>query len=312
MRRLAVVVAFGLMGHAWGQIDPVRTYNGINLPFEVKVRARGEARIELLSAPDAKVLASVPVESGRVDLARLFPDLWATKQPKLVVVQLVEGTRRVGPGLILQPMTNPTISRLAADGKTLEFVPDEDQAFAGYRVWVDQNVVFRTTFGEIELRMRPDAAPNTAWNFLELVRGGFYRQIPWHRIVAIRPSNGQPFVIQAGDPTGTGNGGPGFAYALEKSPLEHDFGVISMARSTDPNTNGSQIFIALSREGTKHLDGRYAAFGEAIRGADVILKLAAVKVGKEDRPVEMPYILSARLVKAKPFGTGPARVVRPK
>ena len=148
--------------------------------------------------------------------------------------------------------------------------------------------------------MRPDAAPNTAWNFLELVKGGFYTDIIWHRIVAKR-ADGSPFVIQAGDPTGTGNGGPGYAFPLEDSPLPHDFGVISMARSTDPNTNGSQIFVCLSRAGTKHLDHRYASFGELVRGKEVVLKTGQVPVGKDDHPTDPPVIRRAYLVNAKPY-----------
>jgi peptidyl-prolyl cis-trans isomerase B (cyclophilin B) len=158
--------------------------------------------------------------------------------------------------------------------------------------------------GSIEFQLRPDAAPNTAWTIMELVKGGLYRDTIFHRVVAKR-KDGTPFVIQGGDPTGTGSGSAGFSYPLENSPLLHDFGVISIARSTDPNTNGCQIFVGLSREGTKHLDSKYAAFGQAVKGGEVILKIAAVPVGKEDRPNDPPKIKNARLVDAPPYGTGP-------
>jgi peptidyl-prolyl cis-trans isomerase B (cyclophilin B) len=145
---------------------------------------------------------------------------------------------------------------------------------------------------------------------MELVKGGLYTDTIWHRVVAKR-ADGSPFVIQGGDPAGTGSGGPGFAYALEKSTLPHDFGVISIARSTDPNTNGCQVFVCLSREGTKHLDGRYASFGQLVRGADAVLKIGAVPVGKEDRPLNPPKIHGAELIDAAPYGTGPAVLSRP-
>ena len=105
------------------------------------------------------------------------------------------------------------------------------------------------------------------------------------------------FVIQAGDPTGTGSGSPGYSFILEKSPLPHDFGVLGMARSSDPNTNGAQFYVALSREATEHLDGKYVTYGQLVRGKEVIMKIANVKIGpKDDRPEKPPVIKSARLV----------------
>ena len=161
-------------------------------------------------------------------------------------------------------------------------------------------------------RLRPDVAPNTVWHIRELARGGFYTDIPFHRILPTHRS-GKPFVIQAGDPTGSGSGGPGVFIDLEPSDLEHKFGVLSMARTGDPDTNGSQFFVALSREATVHLNGLYTAFGEAISGADAIIAieqtpLADARMGS---PVEAPRIISAELIDAAPFGTGPKAIERP-
>ncbi len=148
--------------------------------------------------------------------------------------------------------------------------------------------------------MRPDVAPNTVWNFVQLVQGGFYRDIIFHRIINKHPRTGKPFVIQAGDPTGTGSGSPGYSFILEKSSLPHDFGVLGMARSTDPNTNGSQFYVALSREATQHLDGKYVTYGQLVRGKEVIEKVAAVAIGpKDDRPVKPPVIKGIKLVNPK-------------
>ena len=88
---------------------------------------------------------------------------------------------------------------------------------------------------------------------------------------------------------------------LEKSTLKHNFGVLSMARGSDPDTNGSQIFVALSREGTSFLDGRYTAFAEAVEGATVIREIAAVPVGPEDRPLDPPMLLSCETRDAPPI-----------
>ncbi|MCB9861278.1 MAG: peptidylprolyl isomerase [Phycisphaeraceae bacterium] len=154
-----------------------------------------------------------------------------------------------------------------------------------------------TSKGDIELRLRPDQAPNTCWNFRHLVEGGFYTDIIFHRIV------GPNFVIQAGDPTGMGSGGPGYNFDLEDSKLPHDFGVLSTARSGDPNSNGSQIFICLSRDGTNFLDGRYTSYGQTVRGFDVIREIAAVPVNNQ-RPIDPPVWHSAELIDAPPYGTG--------
>jgi len=187
---------------------------------------------------------------------------------------------------------------------------EREIVYSGIRAYVDRHVVLETTEGDIRFRLRPDAAPNTAFNFRHLVEGGFYTDIIFHRVVATLP-NGAPFVIQTGDPSGGGSGGPGYFLDLEETPLAHDFGVISMARSDDPNSNGSQIFVCLSRAGTAHLDGRYTAFGEAISGAEVIGRIGRVEVGEGARPVAPPLIVSARLVDAPPLGQEAERVSKP-
>lgn len=316
--KLSCFVTFALcfagLGSISAQIQPVYTYNGIGRSFPVRVQlpvgARGESTIQLLAPVTAEVVQKTTVQGGDQDLAKLFPDLWTNKKPSLLYAQLVLDGRKVGPALVLQPMLNPQISRLKADGKTVEFVTDEDgPMFNGFRAYVDKLIVLDTSMGMIEFQLRPDAAPNTTWTIMELVRGGQYRDTIFHRVVAKR-KDGTPFVIQGGDPTGTGSGGPGFSYPLEDSTLPHDFGVISIARSTDPNTNGGQIFVCLSREGTKHLDHHYAAFGQAVKGADAILRIAAVPVGKEDRPNDPPRIKNARLVDAPPYGIGPKPISR--
>ena len=293
---------------ALAQIEPVYTYNGIHRTFPIRVRvpagSRGAIQIELLKPVTAEVFEKAEVSGGQQDLAKLFPDLWNSKRPTVLYAQLVVNDQKIGAALVLQPMLNPGISRLKDDKKTVEFVADEDgPMFNGYRAYVDQHIVFETSMGTMEFKTRPDAAPNTAWTIMELVRGGQYRNTIFHRVVAKR-ADGSPFVIQGGDPTGTGSGGPGFSYPLEDSKLPHDFGVISIARSTDPNTNGGQIFVCLSRAGTKHLDHKYAAFGQLVKGAEVVRAIGAVPVGKEDRPTNPPVIRNAKLVNAGPYVGG--------
>ena len=129
----------------------------------------------------------------------------------------------------------------------------------------------------------PDIAPNTVNNFVSLVNKGFYDGIIFHRVI-------RGFMIQGGDPTGTGMGGPGYSIKGEfaangfKNDLKHDKGVLSMARAMAPDSAGSQFFIM--HEKAPHLDGQYAAFGKVIEGLDVVDKIACVRTDYSDRPTE--------------------------
>ena len=135
----------------------------------------------------------------------------------------------------------------------------------------------------IRLELYPETAPITVENFLDLVKKGFYNGLTFHRIIS-------GFMIQGGDPDGNGMGGPGYSIKGEfksngvDNPLKHEKGVISMARSMDPNSAGSQFFIM--HEAAPHLDGQYAAFGKVIEGLDVVDEIASVETGFQDAPVE--------------------------
>jgi peptidyl-prolyl cis-trans isomerase B (cyclophilin B) len=310
---------------AAAQLTPVRAYYGVNraMPMNVAIPkdAEGDATIELHHWGEPAAVASASVTKGGVDVAALFPQLW-TQTPRVLYAQLAIDGKPIGPAVVMQPLTvpskaviyspelrqvwsvDPTTGKANFEAKTGDIVYSTPlKSFAGFRAWVDQNVVFVTDLGEIEFRMRPDQAPNTVWNLLELVRGGFFTDIQVHRIVPRTPA-GAPFVIQFGDPTGSGDGAPGYAIDLEPSKLPHDFGVLSMARDDDPDTNGSQVFICLSREGTQRLDGKYTAFAEAVRGTEAILGLAKVETDpKTQKPLRPPVVESARLIAGAPFGT---------
>jgi peptidyl-prolyl cis-trans isomerase B (cyclophilin B) len=123
-------------------------------------------------------------------------------------------------------------------------------------------VTMETNKGVIVLDLYPEYAPNTVNNFVFLAREGFYDGITFHRVIS-------DFMIQGGDPTGTGSGGPGYRFAdeFDGNPLTHETGVISMANA-GPNTNGSQFFITHSPQ--PHLNGRHTVFGKVISGQDVV------------------------------------------
>lgn len=238
------------------------------------------------------VVSRVAARDGTVTLSGELPR-------EVLYAQGMRNGKAVGSAVCFVPMLSPQVATL--DGKNVKFSPDEDQAFSGWRTFVEEDLLLETSEGRMRFRLRPDAAPGTVGHVRAFVKGGLYDGTIWHRVVAKR-ADGSPFVIQGGDPAGTGSGGPGWAYPLEDSSLPHDRGVISIARSTDPNTNGCQIFICLSRAGTKHLDHRYASFGQMIEGDGVLAKIGRVKIGANDRPVNPPKILRARLVPAAPRG----------
>ncbi len=127
-------------------------------------------------------------------------------------------------------------------------------------------ITMETNKGTIELELYPEHAPITVNNFVFLTRNGYYDGVSFHRVI----SN---FVIQGGDPTGTGRGGPGYKFADEVygNPLKHKTGVISMANA-GPNTNGSQFFITHSPQ--PHLDGKHTVFGKVVNGMDVVNAIA--------------------------------------
>lgn len=140
-----------------------------------------------------------------------------------------------------------------------------------------------TNHGTITVELWDDVAPNHVKNFLDLGNDGFYDGLTFHRIIP-------GFVIQGGCPSGDGTGGPGHTVAAEFNDRSHEKGVLSMARSADPDSAGSQFFICLGRDHCQHLDGEYTAFGTVVDGVDAVDSIAAVPVdASSGRPSgEMP------------------------
>ena len=137
--------------------------------------------------------------------------------------------------------------------------------------------------GVMRAELYPEIAPITVANFEKLVNDGFYDGVIFHRVIP-------GFMIQGGDPTGTGMGGPGwnikgeFAANGVPNSLKHTAGVLSMARAMDPNSGGSQFFIMV--DDAPHLDGQYAAFGCLIEGLDVARKIVSARRDFRDKPLE--------------------------
>ena len=145
---------------------------------------------------------------------------------------------------------------------------------------------------EMKGELYPDIAPQSVGNFIALANSGFYDGLIFHRVIP-------GFMIQGGDPKGTGMGGPGYRIKGEfamngvNNPLKHTYGVLSMARSMMPDSAGSQFFIMTSD--SPHLDGQYAAFGKVLEGMGVADAIVSVKRDRMDKPLEPQTMKSIRV-----------------
>jgi peptidyl-prolyl cis-trans isomerase B (cyclophilin B) len=316
IRPLASVLLFAFTATgAHAQLTPDREYYGIDrtIPMSVAMPAGVAGEVEVaLYEPTGEVVAKAAASEGAIDLAGLFPVLWTATSPRTVYAQLLVDDTPIGSAVVLIPMVSPNLAHLSGRAVVFTNQPPQSVVYAGLRAWTDRHVVLSTSLGDMEFRLRPDKAPNTVANFIDLVEGGYYTDIIFHRIIGPRDGR-DPFMAQVGDPTGTGSGGPGRFIDLEQSDLPHDFGVLSMARTGDPNTNGGQVFVCFSRGGTDFLDGQYCSFAEAVSGAETILALESVETGgpPQDRPLDPPVITSATTVPAPAFATGPEALKRP-
>ena len=158
-------------------------------------------------------------------------------------------------------------------------------------------VTFTMENGDVfTAELYPETAPNTVANFVTLVEKGFYNGLIFHRVIP-------GFMIQGGDPTGTGMGGPGYSIRGEFRAngvlydIRHTRGVLSMARSLHPDSAGSQFFVM--HADAPHLDGQYAAFGKVLSGMEAVDRIAGTPTGRQDRPVQEQRM---RLVTVETFG----------
>mgnify|MGYP001391525776 CR=1 FL=1 len=296
-------------------IAPIRTYNGLNngIIVEVEMQNNEVGKVVLFDYENNQLSSPAIIMNGTHNLVSRIPEI--KKLTKAAWVQAFVQDEPVGEPIVIQPMLSREVpivkEELRPDGETTytkiigwknEAEEDgvEGPFLSGWRVYVDKDALIETSKGDIRITLRPDVAPNTVWNFRELVRGGLYQKTTFHRIVPMT-SKGHPFVIQGGDPTGTGMGGAGAWLPIEHSTLPHDFGVISMARAGDPDSAGCQIFICLSREGTARLDNQYCSFGETIDGGEVINAIASVQLADPatGQPVNPPIIKSITLIPKK-------------
>ena len=143
------------------------------------------------------------------------------------------------------------------------------------------NATLHTNHGPIEIELFDDDAPKTVDNFVKLARDGFYDGVTFHRVIP-------DFMIQGGDPTGSGMGGPGYTFEDEFNDHKVVRGALAMANA-GPNTNGSQFFV-VTAEATPWLDGKHTVFGQVTQGMDVVDKISSVDTDSNDKPHEAVVI----------------------
>lgn len=182
------------------------------------------------------------------------------------------------------------------EGNTANHISDDtNKTELTYADDVKENPIATITMDngkEIKIELMPKNAPNTVLNFISLAQDGYYDGVTFHRVMP-------GFMIQGGDPTGTGRGGPGYTIDGEftengfENNLAHERGVISMARSTDVNSAGSQFFIMV--EDAPHLDNEYASFGKVIEGIEVADEIVAAKRDRTNKPLQEQKIKSVTI-----------------
>lgn len=176
--------------------------------------------------------------------------------------------------------------------KNLKATVDDLSAKINFET-TDYTVEFETNHGPIRLTLWPDVAPGHCKNLISLAQSGYYDGLTFHRVI-------KGFMIQGGCPTGDGTGGPGYQIKAEFNNRSHEAGVLSMARTQDPNSAGSQFFLCLGK--VPHLDRQYTAFGKTTDqpSLDTVLKIGETKTARQDRPVD-DVVISKATVHLKPL-----------
>jgi cyclophilin family peptidyl-prolyl cis-trans isomerase len=199
----------------------------------------------------------------------------------VVIMIMACAKKEQAPKVTCQPLGDTEIQQLLEKVKQTPMEP----------VAANEVAVLETNYGKMVLSFFPDKAPMHCTSFKRLAKAGYYDCTTFHRIIP-------GFMIQGGDINSKdaiegneGMGGPGYSIPAEFNDTPHEKGILSMARSADPNSAGSQFFICLGREKTAHLDGQYTVFGKLVEGMDVLEAIAKVQIGPGDAPIQ-PVIIS--------------------
>jgi len=258
---------------------PQKVWFAPGQPLNVANKSDSSIKLALTDFSDIAIAshADSSLAAGKsVDLLTIFPNL---SQPGTYLLYAAD------PGASTAPPEKFLGTPLVIEVKA----SNGGDGYAGVMVTKIEPLEYArmtTDSGVIDMIFYYDSAPNTVDSFLDLAAGGYYDGLVFHRIVP-------DFVIQGGDPLGTnpdhaGTGGPGYHVEAEFNNRPHDVGVLSMARTSDPNSAGSQFFICLDYAHTKQLDHQYTAFGRVTSGMDVVKQIGATPAdaqsGRPDKP----------------------------
>ena len=263
-------------------LTPVKTWYSPSQPIMVSVKPEAEARLVLTTFEGRKIESAEPADlaaaEADLDLSRLYPEV---KKPGAYLVYLVPKDKKDD-----EFIGTPLVLTVREDKR-----PGAPEGTMVTKVEPLKYALMETSAGPMTMAFYYDVAPNTVANFLSLAEGGYYDGLKFHRVVP-------GFVIQGGDPRGDGTGGPGYQIDAEFNNRPHRPGVLSMARSRDENSAGSQFFICLDYAKTQQLDKKYTAFGKVTEGEKVYHQIAATPLADENigKPVEAPVIQSVKVL----------------
>ncbi len=261
-------------------ILPTKMWFGPSQPITVRVDSKTPVSFVLTKFDGTAIgTKDAPPGDATVDLRTLYPDLGS-----------------VGTYVLFAVPKGKTVDAFVGTPVVIEVLADK--AMGGVEVVKLEPLqyeVMTTADGPMTMDFYYDVAPNTVDSFLRLSSEGYYDGLTFHRIV---PN----FVIQGGDPKGTGTGGPGYSVGAEFNAQPHKEGVLSMARANDPNSAGSQFFVCLDYEQTQHLDNKYTAFGKVVEGMDAVKKIAAtpLKDAENGSPATPQVIQKAEVFPVTP------------
>ncbi|HVT89883.1 MAG TPA: peptidylprolyl isomerase [Tepidisphaeraceae bacterium] len=267
----SVIVLFSIL-------VPSKTWYAANQPIDIKVGA-ADTTLVLMDFHGKVIEPSSPVKVAQdqsTDIKKSWPVLSQSGTYILLAVpQGKSNSQFVGTPLVIEV-------RQAGAG--------EAPGPMAVKVVPLSYAVMNTDKGDVTMAFYYDVAPNTVDNFLSLAQGGYYDGLGFHRIIS-------GFMIQGGDPRGDGTGGPGYHIGQEFNSRKHEEGVLSMARTQDPNSAGSQFFICLDYKQTHQLDGQYTAFGKVTDGMEIVRRIGATPTDPAtDRPREPQVMKSVKVM----------------
>lgn len=256
---------------------PQKMWYPAGQPINVTIKSDKAVKLDLTDftgkSLDAKGSATADPDAT-VDIAAIFPEIKA-EGTYVLWARPAAGGDIVGTPIVIEARADKKISN---DPMVYHLEPLRYAAMS-------------TDSGDVTMAFYYDVAPNTVESFLTLADGGYFDGLTFHRIVP-------GFVIQGGDPIGTGGGGPGYELNAEFNNRPHEAGVLSMARTSDPNSAGSQFFVCLDYNQTKQLDGQYTAFGKVTSGMDAVNKIAGTKLSdpQAGKPATPQVIKSIKIL----------------